>query len=526
MGSREAAAAPTRAATVQWLALAAVVWGAFAFGAVYPWAFWPLAVVCLAAGAAGLFAGPADPAARHTAFTIALAFVGMAMFAQLIPLPVSLLKNISPNTDGLLRQIDPSYAIGLTTWHPLSIAAGDTWESLALFVAFAGLVLGLSRALALSGAAGIVTALAVVACLLALTGIIQKPLYAGSIYGFWEPESSGGSVFGPFVNRNHFAGWMLMSLPLSFALMGSGVQHAWRGVKPEWRYRILWMSSPDASRLMLLALGIAVMTLSLVLTMSRSGMAALALGIVLTGCAIVRGLSGLSRKAAGVFSLALLVGVVVSWVGVNAIVARFADTDWSEYNNRRGAWSDARTVAATFPLAGTGLNTYYLASLIYQRHDLQQHYAQAHSDYLQLAAEGGLLLVLPIAGCLIVFARDVRRRLREDRRASTAWWLRRGAVTALVAIALQETVEFSLQMPGNSALFAVVCAIALHRPPDRGRAAAVAMHMAPRGIAPACRSRTVESFSATPGLRGPALHRQPGRNDQPRTAGIEEVGFP
>jgi hypothetical protein len=448
-----------------WLAAAAVAWGAFAFGAVYPWAAWPLAILCLAAGAAGLASGRVVRPVTSTALHITVATVAAAILVQVVPLPASLLGSISPSTEDLLRRIDQSFAAGLTTWHPLSIAPGDTWQALGLFASFACLVLGLSRAMSLTGARGIVASLAVVAFLLALVGIIQKPLYAGSIYGFWQPESSSTGVFGPFVNRNHFAGWMLMSLPLSFALMGSGLQHAWRGVKPEWRYRLLWISSPGASRLVLLALAIAVTTLALVMTMSRSGMSALALATVLTGCAIVRGVSGLSRKAAGVFSLVLLVTVVVSWVGVNAVATRFADTDWSEYNNRRGAWSDARAVAAAFPVAGTGLNTYHVASLVYQRHDLGQHYAQAHSDYLQLAAEGGLLLVLPVAACAIVFARDVRRRLREDRLASTAWWLRRGAVAALVAIALQETVEFSLQVPGNAALFAVVCAIALHRAP-------------------------------------------------------------
>jgi hypothetical protein len=45
-----------------------------------------------------------------------------------------------------------------------------------------------------------------------------------------------------------------------------------------------------------------------------------------------------------------------------------------------------------------------------------------------------------------------------------AWWIRAGAVTSLLAIACQETVEFSLQMPGNAVLFTIVCAIALHNP--------------------------------------------------------------
>ena len=40
-------------------------------------------------------------------------------------------------------------------------------------------------------------------------------------------------------------------------------------------------------------------------------------------------------------------------------------------------------------------------------------------------------------------------------------------VPLLTAIVLQETVDFSLQMPGNAALFAVLCAVALHRTPVR-----------------------------------------------------------
>ena len=64
------------------------------------------------------------------------------------------------------------------------------------------------------------------------------------------------------------------------------------------------------------------------------------------------------------------------------------------------------------------------------------------------------------------FVRDVRRRLREETSVST-YWIRGGAVIGLLAIALQETVEFSLQMPGNAVLFAVLCGIALHRSPAR-----------------------------------------------------------
>jgi O-antigen ligase len=214
--------------------------------------------------------------------------------------------------------------------------------------------------------------------------------------------------------------------------------------------------------LILLGAAIVVMALSLVMTMSRSGMTALAVAILLMGCFVLRGGGSRTRRATAWAYLLLLMSVTVAWAGTDAIAARFSETDWSEFNTRRGAWTDAWNIARTFPIAGTGLNTYGTATLVYQHHDLAQHYAQAHSDYLQLAAEGGLVLVVPALAVLAFFARDVARRFADDDRGSTAWWLRRGAVTALLAVALQESVDFSLQMPGNGALFAIVCAVALH----------------------------------------------------------------
>ena len=79
-----------------------------------------------------------------------------------------------------------------------------------------------------------------------------------------------------------------------------------------------------------------------------------------------------------------------------------------------------------------------------------------------------MLVGIPILLTLIVFIREVRRRFREAQDDTMSYWLRTGAVTGLVAIALQEVVEFSLQMPGNALLFVVLAAIAIrHAPPRR-----------------------------------------------------------
>jgi O-antigen ligase len=462
---RERFGAPGIAGLAQAFALLALCWGALAFGGAYPWGFWPLAAIALTAGAIGCLIPSAAGAARVSRLLVAaLALLGAAMVLQLVPLPLAVLRTVSPNALAVLEQTDFAYGAGLTRFHSLSVVASSTLVPLALFVAFAVLVAGTSRSMAVRHPRRLVETLTVFAVIFALIGIVQKPLYAGRVLGFWEPEGTG-LPFATFVNRNHFAGWMVMALPLSLGLLAAGLEKAMRQVRPGWRYKLLWLSSPEASRLILLGAGGLIMALSLVLTMSRSGISALALAVVLMGVVVARGIGARSRRAIVIVYLGVLLAATVAWVGTDVLADRFANTNWSEFNDRRGAWLDAVSVIRSFPLVGTGLNTYSTVARFYQQHDLSSFYGEAHNDYLQLLAEGGLLLAIPAGLALAALGWEIRRRMKADL-PGTSWWLRRAAVTAMAAIALQETVEFSLQMPGNAVLFAIVCALAIHPPRD------------------------------------------------------------
>jgi O-antigen ligase len=449
---------------VQALALLAVCWGAMAFGGAYPWGFWSIGAIAMTAGAIGCLTPAAGPARISRLLLAALAVLGVAIVFQLVPLPLAVMRTLSPNATAMLERTDFAYGAGLTRFHSLSVAAPSTVVPLVLFVALAVLVIGTSRSMAGRHPRGLVEALTVFAVAFALIGIVQKPLYAGKVLGFWEPEGTG-APFATFVNKNHFAGWMVMALPLALGLLAAGLEKAMRLVRPGWRYKVLWLSSPEASRLILLGAGILIMALSLVLTMSRSGISALALAVVLMGVVVARGSGARSRRAVAAIYLVVLLGATMTWVGTDVLADRFANTNWSEFNDRRGAWIDAMTVIRAFPVAGTGLNTYPAVAALYQQHDLSRLYGQAHNDYLQLLAEGGLLVAIPALLCVAALGWEIRRRMKSDL-PGTSWWLRRAAVTAMIAIALQETVEFSLQMPGNAVLFAIVCALAIHPPRD------------------------------------------------------------
>lgn len=460
---------PSRAgliAIARALLVGGVAWGAFAFGAVYPWAYWPLAITAGAVALAGLAAPSAIDwrSLDLTAVAFTLTVFLAAAAAQLVPLPAAAIKHISPESPSIVAQLDLTAQLRPASARPLTIDPARTRRGLVVVASLAALVVGAARLFSIVGATGTAWALVVLGVLLALAGIIQRPLFTGKIYGLWTPLQ-GGSPFGPFVNKNHFAGWMLMAIPVAIGLICNELSRGLRGVRPAWRERVLWLSSPAASRLLLLMGAAAIMTLSLFMTMSRSGMAAGVLAIICVGLASRRdGVRGKKLTALAIIISALLV-LAIGRVGTGTVISRFSSGDARDINGRTLVWKDAIDVARKYPIAGTGLNTYSVAMIFYQQFNRPTRYSQAHNDYLQLAAEGGLLLTLPAAIAIFVFVGVARRRFAQETSVST-YWIRRGAVVGLLAIALQEIVEFSLQMPGNAFLFAVLCAIALHRTPS------------------------------------------------------------
>ena len=99
--------------------------------------------------------------------------------------------------------------------------------------------------------------------------------------------------------------------------------------------------------------------------------------------------------------------------------------------------------------------------LFYQQRNPGVHLAQAHNDYLQLLAEGGLLVTIPAAVAILLLALAIHRNLRSARGQARGYWIRAGAAVGLLAIAVQEVFEFSLQIPADALLFCTLAAVAL-----------------------------------------------------------------
>ena len=343
------------------LAVSLVAWGALSFGAVYPWAYGPLLIGSVAAGLLGMFMPGSRAAPLNRAIALSLALLVLAVVLQLVPVPRDVILWLNPEADAYLRQADLVYALqsltGESVWHPLSIRPDRTLLGLAFLTAFGLLLLGTIRAFSVIRRRRFTEALLVFGVVLALVGIVQKGLMVDKPYGFWEPiDADAFFPFGPFVNRNHFAGWMLLALPLSLGHFGALVARGMPGVRPGWRNRLVWFSSRDASAVVLTGLGVLVISLSLVMTLSRSGLVCFSVALALLGGLWLRRNATSTRRALGVAFLGVLLIGAMGWTGIDAIASRLDPVQTDGFGGRLGAWADAVDIAAAFPVTGTGFS--------------------------------------------------------------------------------------------------------------------------------------------------------------------------
>ena len=437
-----------------------VLWGVVSFGAVYDWARTPLLVLAAAFAVVTMrYVRRRDMAAIAVA-----ALILLPVCAQALPMPGAL-RSALTSADS----VTGAYEVAAPhAWAPISVAPAATL-SVALRVGiFAAFCITLSSAVRRAPRAVPLLArnVLMVAAAIGIEAIVQKGAFNGRIYWFWESSAHGTSnYFGPFVNRNHFAGWMILAASLAAGWVMAEASTAAASLKPGWRRRAVWLSSPEATTLMLSITALLVMAVALIWSMSRSGIAGGAMAMLTMAAVAGSRMKGTARRVLMPSVVVLLLAAAIATKGADMLASWYATTDTLQW--RFAHWHDAMAPLRDFWIAGSGINTYGVLTLFYPQHDPSVHVAQAHNDYLQLAVEGGLLVGIPVVIAVIALVRTIARRLRAPQDERT-WWIRVGAAAGLCGIAVQEITDFSLQIPGVTLLFAVVVAIAIHEPARGG----------------------------------------------------------
>jgi len=284
----------------------------------------------------------------------------------------------------------------------------------------------------------------------------------GRFFGVYVSHSSAASGF--FWNRNHFAGYLEMTLALGIGLLIAGLSdrraESWKQFA---RQTLEWMLSPK----MILRLSLCVLVIALTTTHSRMGNTAFFASLLIAG---VIGI-GLSRHATrnAVLLLSSLViidlMIVGSWFGVDRLVQRIEQTTAQEVVDRETPAAHTLAMLERFPVLGTGPGTFYVAFEPFRPEVVVDYYNFAHNDYAQFASESGVLGLL-LLGVFVLASIAAAVRAQAVRRDPLMRGISFASIMGVAAILIHSTADFNLQIPSNATYFTVLLAlgwIALHQ---------------------------------------------------------------
>jgi O-antigen ligase len=403
------------------LLVAALLGAPLAFGAVVPWAWVALGL----AAALALFLWALGSVQQG-----ALKLIWSPLY---IPLALFFLLGVA------------QYAARLT------LDRSETRQALVLLVADLAYFF---LAVQLFAGAGSTTLLAfgltvlVFAGCMGLFAIVQFASGASQIYGIVDTPS--GAIFGPYVNRDHFAGLMEMLIPV--AVLYTAGRHG-----SFWVEGSVWRVSAAT-----LALA------SLLLSGSRGGLLALSAEIAIATSALRTwgprtwerrrlAMTAVITLFAGVMLLAYFdPGRVAKRLG-SVVYVEGSWADWAGY--RKSMILDSLHMWRDHPLLGVGLGDFETAYPRYQSFPGDLWIDHAHNDYVEAIAETGLVGAVLILSALGFFLRLAFRDWGHPFR-SRAGWIRLGAAVGCCGMLVHSLWDFNLHIPANAAWFAVLAGIA------------------------------------------------------------------
>ena len=435
-----------------------------------PWTLGPL----LALAALAVLAAPRRTLTFRRSWRLldaALIAIALAVAVQLLPLPAAVVNALSPGAARVrsalqFTPLTPAPAELVT----LSVDRASTAGALGV-VTLGILSFWIARALFSSGGhtRAFCRALAAIGAIAAVLALVQKAIAPKMLLFTIEPLARSTNPFGAFTNRNHMAAWLLLiAAPLAGYLIARMRIHN-EDFRGHWRP---WFKHFLVSGMALTAIALAIVIGGLLATLSRSAVIGLgAAGVVAWRLGQPR--MSLERSTLpvrlGVAGVALVVAML--FIDLDGWATRFQQTfadDAQGSFSRTTIWRETLPIVRDFWITGTGAGTYADAMTQYQQSRIwvgsMRRWAlfnNAHSHYLQLLSEGGVLLAIPVLVALFAFVKLASAAVRADK--GEMFWVRVGAAAGLAGLAVQSVWEVALTMPANAVLAGVLAGLVLYQ---------------------------------------------------------------
>lgn len=469
-----AAASPARASAASG-ALAALtltvlaLTSPWAMGAVSPLAVRSLTLVALACALLAWVASRGEGVSGAVPDWPLRAFLVFG-FAQLLPLPATLHAWLAPGSHAVWHPAAPAAVAVLgDRAFPISVDPQATVRALSLAVGLLTLTFLAAPGLAETRwAVRVAVAIAASGLALSVYAIVARAVFGSLLFGRYAVPTV--SPFGPFVSKNHFAGYVEMAALVAFGL-ALGLADRERD-----HSRLDWVRSPRAVRVLLAGGAAVAMSLAILASLSRGGVLSLTVGLVLLfwirrstrreGRAPER-----SRLRLPVGLLALLVGGATLFVLLprearERIAGMTGAASEQSGSFRLDTWRDSLRLASSSPVFGHGLGAFAEAYPRQKRAHGELRVEHAESDVLEILAETGVVGLGLCTLALVLLTRAVlgglRRRAPGSERGADR--VRRGvgagALAGVLTLAVHSFFDFNLRIPSNTALLALLAALA------------------------------------------------------------------
>lgn len=285
-------------------------------------------------------------------------------------------------------------------------------------------------------------------------GVFQSAYGIVSALGDGSIEVASGT----YINRNHFAGYLEMTLAIGIGMLAGGRRltsdiYGWR----DWlRGGIRFMLSEKS----MLRIGVLIMALGLILSRSRMGNSAFMMsltGVGLLFLVLSQGTFRLRLTLLWVSILALDIALLGSYFGLRELSERLEATTVAEMDKRVDLGSLLYPYVQDFLPFGSGLGTFRRAFSSYYNEAFHVVYTNAEDEYLQFLGElgvGVLPLPLLVLSSLWVAIQALRRTEHIFIRGMSF-----AAVMAIVSLLIHSLVDFNLQIPANALMFVFMLSI-------------------------------------------------------------------
>ena len=272
-----------------------------------------------------------------------------------------------------------------------------------------------------------------------LFAILQHFTFNGKLYWFRELKY-GGIPFGPYVNRNHFAGLMELLIPPGLAIQILGAEQ---------RDQL-----PLVTLFTLLPIG------ALFLSASRGGIIGSVAEVGFLAIVIIARRREKKVLVAGALILTLA-AIVVSWLGIGRALDRFASYKKLEASEGRRAemLHDSLRIYRDYPILGTGLGTLQEVFPLYETLYDGLVVNHSHNDYVEALAETGSIGGLcGLAFLVVLFWTSWKILKVESDPQSFAYHT--GALVACLGLLVHAGVDFNFHIPSNALIFLLQSALA------------------------------------------------------------------